>query len=137
MTVGVSLRPQVAVAPTPVQQACVNNCKEEMKQVKTAVQNNQITDIAAMTQKMQIESTLNDAKTAPVTYVEKTKPIEVPSDTTKVAEAGSLAKPENITDVIKNFRKGGEQYSNHERSQMLMDQMNQFAMNNRILHGLL
>jgi len=134
MTMSVSFRPQVTQAPTVIQQAKANEYKEDLNQVETDVKNNQISDISAMTQRMQIESKLQDTKVAPVKYVEELKPQNT-QESAKVSESNSVSTPNTVTDVIKNFHRG-VQHNNHERSQVLFDQMNQYAMSNRILHGL-
>ncbi|GEM_PF-6864243 len=135
MSMQVSFRAQVAQAPTVIQQAQTNESKEDLNKLKTDTQNNQLTDIAAMTQKMQIESKMQDAKAEPVKYVEDVKP-QPSTDTAKVSESGSVSTPNTVTDVIKNFHRGERQYNNNQRAQVLFDQMNQYAMSNRILHGL-
>lgn len=134
MTMSVSFRPQVTMAPTVIQQAQANECKEDLKVVDSELKDSQITDISAMTKRMQIESKLQDTKVAPVKYVEELKPIQ-PQDTAKVSETGSVNTPNSVTDVIKNFHRGIKP-TNNERSQVLFNQMNQYAMSNRILHGL-
>lgn len=132
MVTNVSFRPQVSQAPTVIQQAQTQQCKEDLKQLESDVKNNQITDISAMTQRMQIESQMQDSKVAPVKYVEEIAPQN--TQTAKVSESGNVT-PNTVTDVIKNFHKG-KQHSQAERSQMLFDQMNMYAASNRILHGL-
>ncbi len=132
MTTSVSFRPQVSLAPTVVQQAKANECRENLNKVDKDVQNNQISDISAMTQRMQIESQLQDTKVAPVKYVEEIKPQQ--AEPAKVGEA-SATKPADVKDVIAKFHKG-VQPSKYQQSQVLMDQMNMFAASNMVLHGL-
>jgi len=133
MVAGVTYRPQVTQAPPVIQQAQAQECKANLQQVENESKNGQITDISAMTQRMQLESKLQDAKVSPVKYVEEVAPQN--TQTAKVSESGNVNTPKDVTDVIKNFHKG-KQYSNNERSQMLFDQMNMYAASNRILHGL-
>ena len=133
MVTGISFRPQVTMAPPVVKQAEANNCREKLNEVETDVKNNQITDISAMTQRMQLESKLQDTKVAPVKYVEETKPQTI--EPAKVSDVGAMSSPKDITDVIKKFHKG-VQPSKFERSQVLMDQMNLYAASNMVLHGL-
>ena len=73
MTSFMAIRPQVNVAPTVTQQADANNYKAELNKVDSDVKKNQISDIAAMTKKTDLESKLNDTKTEPVKYVEDVK----------------------------------------------------------------
>lgn len=136
MAMQVSFRAQVAQTPTVIQQAQKNESKEDLNKLQTDVKNNQMTDIAAMTQKMQIESKMQDAKAEPVKYVEEVKPQQPSTETEKVSGTGAASTPNNVTDVIKNFHRGERQYNNNQRAQVLFDQMNQYAMSNRILHGL-
>lgn len=132
MTTNVSFRPQVTLAPTVVQQAKANECRENLNKVDKDVRNNQISDISAMTQRMQIESQLQDTKVAPVKYVEEVKPQKwEPAQ----VESASATKPSNVNDVIAKFHRGA-QPTRHQQSQVLMDQMNMFAASNMVLHGL-
>ncbi len=133
MVTSVSFRPQISMAPTVVQQAETNNCREKLNQVETDVKNNQITDISAMTQRMQLESQMQDAKVAPVKYVEEVKPQQT-NEVAKPAETVAT-KPKTVTDVIKNFH-NGKQLSKVDQSQVLTNQMNMMAASNMILHGL-
>lgn len=128
-----AIRPQVNVAPTVTQQADANNFKAELNKVDTDVKNNQISDIAAMTKKTDLESKLNDTKAEPVKYVEDVKTKNVES-TDKADETKNVTNPgfENTVKKLQN----GKQYSLNEKSMMLTNQMNQMAINNRILHGL-
>lgn len=130
MTTSVSLRPQVTMAPPVIQQAKADNCKAELNRLESDVKNNRVSDISAMTQRMMLESQLNDTKVEPVKYVEEIKPCE-PS---KTSDCASTA-PKNITDVIAKFHRG-KQPSKVEQSQVLFNQMDMFAASNRILHGL-
>jgi hypothetical protein len=130
MTTSVSFRPQVTLAKSVVNQAKANYCKEGLNNVEKAVQNNKLTDISAMTQRMQLESQLNETKVAPVKFVEEIKP--QPLQTAKVADVGGI---KNVTDVIKNFHKG-KVASKADQAQVLTNQMNMIAASNMILHGL-
>lgn len=133
MVTSVSFRPQVSLAPTVVQQSEANNCREKLNKVETDAKNNQITDISAMTQRMQLESQLQDTKVAPVKYVEEIKPQQT-HEVAKTAETVAT-KPKTVTDVIKNFH-NGKQLSRVEQSQVLTNQMNMMAASNMVLHGL-
>lgn len=133
MTTSVSFRPQVSLAPTVTQQSDANNFKAALNQLQTDFNNNEVSDIAAMTQKTDLESKLNETKAEPVKYVEDVK-------TNKTSDGNSVEQSKVVTDpafekTIKNLQ-SGKQYSLNEREQMLTSQMNQMAMNNRILHGL-
>ena len=133
MATSVSYRPQVRLTMPVVKQTEVNSCRENLREVKKAVKENQLTDISAMTQRMEIESKLNDAKVSPVKFVEEIRPQE--TELAKVAEPTTLTTPKTVTDVIAKFHKGN-QPSKHEQSQVLMNQMNMFAASNMVLHGL-
>lgn len=133
MVANVSFRPQITMAPPVIKQAEANNCREKLNEVETDVKNNQITDISAMTQRMQLESQLQDTKVAPVKYVEETKPQSLqPAEASKNAYA---TKPASINDVIAKFHKG-QQPSKVEQTQVLTNQMNMLAASNMVLHGL-
>lgn len=133
MTSFMAIRPQVNVAPTVTQQADANNYKAELNKVDSDVKNNQISDIAAMTKKTDLESKLNDTKAEPVKYVEDVKTSDVKS-ADKTENAKNVTNP-GFESTIKNLQ-NGKQYSLNEKSMMLTNQMNQMAINNRILHGL-
>lgn len=120
-----------------VQQAKAKSCKEELNRVETDVRNNQISDITAMTQRMQLESQLNDTKVAPVKYVEEVKP-QIYQTAQSAADVDTI-KPKNVMDVIGKFHQNTNYAtapSKHERSQVMANQLNQMAISNRILHGL-
>lgn len=134
MVSSIAYRPQVNVVPTAVQQSTADNCKSELNKIDSDVKNNEITDIAAMAERMRIESQLDDTKVPPVKYVEEIKP-QTAQETTVSSEVSAATAPKTVTDVIKRMH-SGKQYSSHEHSQMLTSQMNQMAINNRILHGL-
>ena len=132
MVTSVSFRPQVTYAAPVVKQAEANDCREKLNEVKNDVRNNQISDISAMTQKMQIESKLQDTKVAPVKYVEE---IKTQAWQPTPSERIDATKPNTVTDVIAKFHKG-EQPSKVEQSNVLTSQMNMLAASNMILHGL-
>ena len=116
MVAAVSFRPQVYMTSTnSVKQEAINNGKSELNEIKSEVKNNQLSDISAMTQRMQIESKIQDAKTEP--------------------ENIDATKPKTITDVIAKMHKG-QVASKPEQTDVLTNQMNMFATSNRILHGL-
>ena len=131
MVASVSFRPQVTMSAPVVQQAKAENCKEELNRLDSDVKKNRVSDISAMTQRMMLESQLNDTKVEPVKYVEELKPTENSPATSNAADI----TPKNVTDVIAKFHKG-KQPSKVEQSQVLMNQMDMFATSNRLLHGL-
>ena len=131
MIQAISFKARVNYVPNAVQQAQTNSAHGQLNQIEDGVRNGQLSDISAMTQRMQAESMMNDAKVAPVQYVEEIKP----QNNATQSAAASVESPKNVTDVIKNFHKG-KSYSKVEHSNMLMNQMNQYAVSNRILHGL-
>lgn len=134
MVVAVSFRPQVYMTSTnSVKQEAINNGKSELNEIKSEVKNNQLSDISAMTQRMQIESKIQDAKTEPVKYVEEIKPQR--TDFAQQKENIDATKPKTITDVIAKMHKG-QVASKPEQTDVLTNQMNMFATSNRILHGL-
>ena len=133
MTANISFRPQTTMSAPVVQQSKAESCKEELNRINADIRNNRVSDIAGMTQRMQVESELNDTKVPTVKYVEEIKPQQ--NTTQNVSKPG---KPQDITDVIKKFHKSYQSnpISNHDYSQMMTDKMNQLAISNRILHGL-
>lgn len=133
MTTNVSFRPQVSIAPTVTQQADANNYKAALNQLKADYNNNQVSDIAAMTQKTNLESKLQETKAEPVKYVEDVNAPKT-SDVNSTEQSKVVTNPA-FEKTVKNLQ-NGKQYSLNEREQMLTSQMNQMAMNNRILHGL-
>ncbi|MCD8378555.1 MAG: hypothetical protein LUB59_07195 [Candidatus Gastranaerophilales bacterium] len=133
MTTNISFRPQVGMAPTVTQQADANNYRAELNQVDTDVKNYEISDIAAMTRRTDLESKLQETKAAPVKYVEDVNPIKT-SETDSTEFVKTVTNP-GFENTVKNLQ-NGKQYSLNERDLMLTNQMNQMAVNNRILHGL-
>ena len=133
MATSVTFRPQVSLAPTVVQQSEANNCREKLNKVETDARNNQITDISAMTQRMQIESQLRDTKVAPVKYVEEIKPKVM--HTAQPSDYSVSTRPKTVTDVIARMH-NGKVPSKVEQSQVLANEMNLMAASNRVLHGL-
>lgn len=135
MVTSVSLRPQVNLAYHPVKEAVTRNCREQLNNVQKAVRNHQISDLGAMAQKMQLNTQIQAAKVPPVRYIEEIKPQNLQA-AAKTSDVGSLTKPKTITDVIRRFHNGA-QPSKHEQSQVLANQMDMFAANNMVLHGLI
>ncbi len=133
MVANVSFRPQITMAQPDIKQAQARNFKVRMNEVESDAKNNQITDISAMTQRMQLESQLNDTKVEPVKYVEDTQPKSI--QTVQSIESAAEIKPNNVTDVIAKFHKG-KQPSKVEQSQVLTNQMSMMAASNMVLHGL-
>ena len=135
MVAAVSFRPQVYMTSTnSVKQEAINNGKSELNEIKSEVKNNQLSDISAMTQRMQIESKIQDAKTEPVKYDEEIKQKQR-TDFAQQKENIDATKPKTITDVIAKMHKG-QVASKPEQTDVLTNQMNMFATSNRILHGL-
>ena len=132
MTTSISFRPQINISPNFAQKSEANQFKVALEQIKTDYQNNQTTDIGFMTQKTNLESKIQETKTEPIKLVEDIKPSE---STEKTSEAKVLATDPAFDKTVKNLQ-NGKQYSLNERDKILTNQMNQFAINNRILHGL-
>jgi hypothetical protein len=133
MTTSVSFRPQVSLAPTVTQQSDAKEFKSALNQLKQDYNNNQVGDIAMMTKRTDLENKIQDTKTEPVKYVEDVK-TNKPSDTSSTEQIKTVTNPA-FDKTIKNLQ-NGKQYSLNEREQMLTSQMNQMAINNRLLHGL-
>lgn len=133
MTKSISLmRPQVNNVPTVTQQFDADNIKAELNMVDDDVNNCRISDIAAMTKKTNLESKLNDTKAAPVKYVEDYAISKAPEADDEI----SCVSTPDFENTVKNLQ-DGKQYSLSEKDLMLTNQLNQMALNNKILHGLL
>lgn len=129
----ITFRPQITMSKPVVRQAEADFCRENLNRVEKAVHNNNVSDIGAMTEKIRLETNLNDTKVPPVKYVEEIKPQNI--QTQKVDNSDLISSPHGITDVIKSFHKKNTP-SKHEQSQVLFNQMNMLAANNMVLHGL-
>lgn len=133
MVTSVSFRPQITMSQPVVKQAEARNFRARLNEVDTDVKNNQISDISAMTQRMQLESKLQDTKVDPVQYVQEIKP-QTAEPAQQSSKTGAI-KPSSVTDVIAKFHKG-KQPSKVEQSHVLADQMQMMAASNMVLHGL-
>ena len=129
MTLAVRFRPRVNFCANAVQQAQINAAQENLENLREMGD----TGIAGMTARIKAQEALFDSKVPPVQEVAEEKPLQHYSQS--VAESGSLNQQPSVTDVIKNFHKG-KTYSKVEHSNMLMNQMNQYAVSNMVLHGL-
>ena len=123
------IKPRLNTAPTVTQQAAANNLKTELDTVISEVKNYQISDIAAMTRRTNLESKLSDTKAAPVKFVDDVKTVK-----TDKTEESYVTNPD-FENAVKSLRES-KQYSLNEKDKMLTEQMNQMALNNKILHGL-
>lgn len=129
----VSFTPKISMAKPVIRQSEANLCKENLNRVEKAVRKFQISDIGAMTEKIQLNSKLNETKVSPIKYVEEIKPQNISSRSNENLSVGSVQP--GIENVIKKFHKQNAP-SNHEKAQVLTEQMNMLATSNMILHGL-
>ena len=124
------IRPQVNTVPTVTQKTDTDNLKAELNTVNSEQEDYKISDIAAMTRRINLESKLNDTKAAPVKYEDEIKTAE-----TEETSGGYATNPD-FENAVKSLREN-RQYSLNEKDMMLAEQMNQMALSNKILHGLL
>ena len=132
MTTSISFRPQVNIRPSFTQKAEVSQFKTALEQIQADYLKQQTSDIGKMTEQTKLESKIQDRKTEPIKYVEEIKPISTskPNEITTLATTGK-----NFEKIVKNIQ-NGKQYSINEQDKILTNQMNQIAIQNKILHKL-
>ena len=91
-------------------------------------------DLTVMSNRMNLESKLNDTKTSPVQYVEDVKPAKS-SEATKEVEKNSHVTVPTLDSTVKKFQEG-KAPSKVDQDRVLTNQMSYMAVNNRVLHGL-
>lgn len=120
----------MSAVPTVNQQQRVNKVKLEKNQVADDLKNGQISDMSAMSEKVALDSKMSDARKPEVKYAEVV--------TTKPTDALDKTKAPEVTSPIANVdrQQKGKEMSEAEKQTVVDKQMNQMAINNKVLHGL-
>lgn len=126
-------RPYVSAVPTITQQQRVNQVKLERHELTDDLRNGKISDIQAMSQQIALDSKLSDAK-AQTKSVQNTAEVKSPTKTLH------MQKPQEIqrADVrAMDRQQKGKELTQVEKQQFVEKQMQQMAINNQVLHGLI
>ena len=133
MTTSVSFRPVVSNFAPSMQTNQAKDFKIALCELNETSREKKMNALLFMSNKLNLESKINETKVAPVEFVEDVKPVKTQSF--KGIEKNSNVTAPSLESTIKNFQKG-KTLSKVESDAKLTNQMNYFAMNNRVLHGL-
>ncbi len=131
MTTSVSLRPVVSNFAPSMQNNQAKDLKIALCELNETSREKRMNALSFMSNKLNLESKINETKVAPVEFVEDVKPTQ----SFKGIEKSSNVTAPSLESTIKNFQKG-KTLSRVDNDLKLTKQMNYFAMNNRVLHGL-
>lgn len=131
MTTSVSLRPVVSNFAPSMQNNQAKDLKIALCELNETSREKRMNALSFMSNKLNLESKINETKVAPVEFVEDVKPTQ----SFKGIEKSSNVTAPSLESTIKNFQKG-KTLSRVDNDVKLTNQMNYFAMNNRVLHGL-
>ena len=134
MTSSVSFKPMVSNFAPSFKSNDAKDLKIQLSELSENSRNQKLNDLSVMSSRMDLESKLNETKTAPVEYVEDVKPLK-PDNSVKEVDKNSYVTAPSLDSTVKKFQQG-KAPSRVEQDAVLTDQMNQMAVNNRILHGL-
>ena len=134
MSLSVSFKPMVSSFAPSFKSNDAKDLKNQLSELKETSQNQKMNDLTVMSNRMNLESKLNDTKTSPVQYVEDVKPTK-PNEVTKEVEKNSYVTAPTLDTTVKKFQEG-KAPSKVDQDRVLTNQMSYMAVNNRILHGL-
>ena len=134
MSLSVSFKPMVSSFAPSFKSNDAKDLKNQLSELKETSQNQKMNDLTVMSNRMNLESKLNDTKTSPVQYVEDVKPTK-PNEATKEVEKNSYVTAPTLDTTVKKFQEG-KAPSKADQDRVLTNQMSYMAVNNRILHGL-
>lgn len=134
MNLSVSFKPMVSNFTPSFKSSEARDVKAEMNQLDSDSKNQKMNELSVMSARMDLESKLNDTKVAPVKYVEDVKPAK-PFNAPKEVDKNSYVTAPSLDATVKKFQQG-KAPSRAEQDAALTNQMNYFAVNNKILHGL-
>lgn len=134
MSSSVSFKPMVSNFAPSFKSNDAKDLKIQLSELSENSRNQKLNDLSVMSSRMDLESKLNETKTAPVEYVEDVKPLK-PETSVKGVEKNSYVTAPSLDSTVKKFQEGKE-LTRVEQDAVLTDQMNQMAVNNKILHGL-
>lgn len=134
MSLSVSFKPMVSSFAPSFKSNDAKDLKNQLSELKETSQNQKMNDLTVMSNRMNLESKLNDTKTSPVQYVEDVKPTK-PNEATQEVEKNSYVTAPTLDTTVKKFQEG-KAPSKVDQDRVLTNQMSYMAVNNRILHGL-
>ena len=134
MSLSVSFKPMVSSFAPSFKSNDAKDLKNQLSELKETSQNQKMNDLTVMSNRMNLESKLNDTKTSPVQYVEDVKPAK-PNEATKEVEKNSYVTAPTLDSTVKKFQEG-KAPSKVDQDRVLTNQMSYMAVNNRVLHGL-
>ncbi|DAA97208.1 TPA: hypothetical protein CPT80_03205 [Candidatus Gastranaerophilales bacterium HUM_9] len=134
MSLSVSFKPMVSNFAPSFKSNDAKDLKNQLSELKETSQNQKMNDLTVMSNRMNLESKLNDTKTSPVQYVEDVKPTK-PNEATKEVEKNSYVTAPTLDSTVKKFQEG-KAPSKVDQDRVLTNQMSYMAVNNRVLHGL-
>jgi len=125
-------RPYVSAVPPVTQQQRVNQIKLDRNEVTDNLRNGKITDIQAMSEQIALDSKLSDAK-AQVVNAHNMKPVskQIRTNSTNVQGVHQRADVRAM-----DRQQKGKELTPFEKQQIVEKQIQQFAINNQVLHGL-
>ena len=133
MISNITFKPQISLAPNDLQKSEKVSFESKLKGLSKDIQKGKTSDIGAMTEKTALEAKLHEVSAMPVKYVEDKNRTSF-TGTSKTNAVNSVSDP-RIDRTIKAIQ-NGLQYSHNEQSQILTGQMNQMAVYNQVMHGL-
>ena len=134
MSLSVSFKPMVSSFAPSFKSNDAKDLKNQLSELKETSQYQKMNDLTVMSNRMNLESKLNDTKTSPVQYVEDVKPTK-PNEATQEVEKNSYVTAPTLDTTVKKFQEG-KAPSKVDQDRVLTNQMSYMAVNNRILHGL-
>lgn len=134
MNLSVSFKPMVSNFAPSFKSSEAKDVKAQINELEDKSKSQNLNDLSVMSSRMDLESKLNETKSAPVQYVEDVKPAK-PAESVKEVEKNSYVTAPSLDSTVKKFQ-DGKAPSRVEQEAVLTDQMNQMAVNNKILHGL-
>ena len=126
-------RPYVSAVPTVTQQQRVNQIKLERHELTDDLRNGKVSDMQAMSQQIALDSKLSDAK-AQASCSRCVADVKTPSKTLPVSKPQEIQRAD--VRAMERQQKGKE-LTQFEKQQVVEKQMQQMAINNQVLHGLI
>lgn len=134
MSLSVSLKPMVSNFAPSFKSSEAKDVKAQINELEDKSKSQKLNDLSVMSARLDLESKLNETKSAPVQYVEEAKPARPVAASKEVDKSSYITAP-SLDSTVKKFQ-DGKAPSRVEQEAVLTDQMNQMAVNNKILHGL-
>ena len=126
-------RPYVSAVPPVTQQQRVNQIKLDRNEVTDNLRNGKITDIQAMSEQIALDSKLSDAK-AQVVNAHNMKPVSKQIRTSSHVTNVHEVQRADVRAIDRQQK--GKELTPFEKQQIVEKQIQQMAINNQVLHGL-